>query len=147
PVTLAALAGSAPWLGCDGQDLSDMWLNNGNGLDAALIYDLVPCHQAEDRGASEWIGLRTPQWTFSQDGHGKPQVLFDNAADPLQLINLADQPTMAGVIRKLKNALQQKLAAAGPYEFRPWQQMVREDGFRQLWNDSQRHFHRQPLTD
>lgn len=147
PVTLAALAGAAPWPNCDGQDLSAMWLNNDNGLDAALIYDLVPCHQAEDRGASEWIGLRTTQWTYSQDGHGKPQVLFDNAADPLQLINLVDQPAMAGVIRDRQNALHQKLASAGPYAFRPWQQMVREDGFRQLWNDSQLHFHRQPLPD
>ncbi|NMA47689.1 MAG: sulfatase [Lentisphaerae bacterium] len=147
PVTIAALAGAAPWPGCDGQDLSAMWLNNDDGLAAALIYDLVPCHQAEDRGAGEWIGLRTPQWTFSQDGHGIPQLLFDNLADPMQLSNLAKQPAKSALIRDLQSALQQMLAAAGSYTFRPWQQMIREDAFLQLWNDSQRHFNRQPLTE
>jgi len=144
PVTLAAMLG-IDWPGTDGKDRSELFRSGDTpGADSILIADLVPCHQAEDRGDSEWVGLRTPRYTFTRDGAGKAEVLFDNEADPYQLCNLAGNPEYGELQTALNAELDRKLNDCG-YRFRPWRQMIREDGYLERWNTSQRYFKRREL--
>ncbi len=144
PVTLAALLG-IEYPECDGRNLAEVFRNPAAQVTGSrLIYDLIPCHQAEDRGGCEWIGLRTGRYTFARDGEGKTTVLFDNFADPCQLRNLAGMPEAAALERRLHRELDRELSAAG-YRFRPWRRMVREDGYVADWNASQRYFKREEL--
>ena len=133
PVTLAAAMG-CPMTDVDGRDA-----RQANDDDAQLIYDLVPCHQAAERNGHEWMGLRTSRWTYARQSNGKCDVLFDNAQDPFQLHNLATAPEATDIRASLESRLALMLDACG-YSFRPWQQMVREDGYLREWNRSQAYF-------
>ena len=144
PVTLAGLLG-IDWPEADGGDRSEQFRSAAApGAASILISDLVPCHQAEDRGGSEWIGLRTARYTFARDGNRIPWLLFDNEDDPYQLRNLAGRPEAAEIERALHLELDRKLDNCR-YRFRPWRQMVREDGYLERWNESQRYFNRRKL--
>ena len=144
PVTLAGLLG-IDWPEADGGDRSEQFRSAAApGAASILISDLVPCHQAEDRGGSEWIGLRTARYTFARDGNRIPWLLFDNEDDPYQLRNLAGRPEAAETGQALQLELDRKLDSCR-YRFRPWRQMVREDGYLERWNESQRHFNRGEL--
>ena len=54
---------------------------------------------ARHRGASSsrcvgWRGVRTPRWTYAEDGAG-PWLLYDLERDPYQLENLVARPELA----------------------------------------------------
>jgi arylsulfatase A-like enzyme len=115
---------------------------------AQLIYNMVPCHQAIDRGETRgWYGVRTSRYTYALWDDGAPFCFYDNETDPLQLRNLFERPTpesdaVAGEFHDRLNAM---LAAAGR-SLRPWARVIANEGYREAWNESQRHFGRPELA-
>jgi arylsulfatase A-like enzyme len=76
---------------------------------AALITCPSPFGQwSRARGGREYRGVRTTRYTYCRDLNG-PWLLYDNEADPFQLINLINEPEHATLQRHLDNRLNQLL--------------------------------------
>ncbi len=142
PVSLAGLMGQK-WGGkTDGKDMHELFTDKAAfGHDAALIYDLVPCHQAWDRGSSDWMGFYGRDYTYAVNSDWSDYVLY-RRDDKFQQNNLAG--TDSELSETMKQRLKKMLADCG-YNYRPWQQMIVEDGYLERWNESQVHFNREPL--
>jgi arylsulfatase A-like enzyme len=115
---------------------------------AQLIYNMVPCHQAIDRGETRgWYGIRTERYTYALWDDGEPFCFFDNAQDPMQLENLFEHPTdkTEPEAVRLRARLHDMLAAAG-WSVRPWDEVIANEGYRDVWNESQRYFGRPELA-
>lgn len=110
--TLFGLAGLEAPEGMQGLDLSRSFFGDGPQHESVLIGDWVPADQAWTWGGREWRGVRTKTHTYASFLDGD-WVLYDNAADPLQMNNLADDPTAAEVEAGLKHALHAWLAKTG----------------------------------
>jgi arylsulfatase A-like enzyme len=138
----------------DGQDLSQLFCDPAaKGRDAVYLFDYIPCHQAEDRGGTEWRALRTRRHTLvlspcCPPGEGGKDVanlsLFDNKQDPFQTANLATSAAHADLIARLRQRLDMEIrihdAPLG------WREFLRHFGLVEEWNRSQLYFHRQPLA-
>lgn len=61
-----------------------------------------------EKGGREYRGVRTRQHTYVRDLQG-PWLLYDNEADPYQLVNLANKPAHAGLQARLELELQKLL--------------------------------------
>ena len=86
-------------------------------LRAALMSLPVPITEARRWGFAEYRGLRTERHTYVRSIHG-PWLLYDNRADPYQLHNLIDDPSRAGLIRKLDAMVMEWLKnAKDPFPF------------------------------
>jgi len=141
-VSLTNLSGIAWDKETDGDNLSKLFTDpNFQGPEERIIYDLIPCHQAADRGGKEWVGLRTCDMTFTRDATGSDNFLFTNSADPLQMDNLCSNEKYTQKKEQLSSRLDEILAEYG-YTFRPWEQMVIQDGYLEKWNESQLYFNR-----
>jgi hypothetical protein len=80
---------------------------------------------------AEWRAVRNKQFTYARyriDGY---ELLFDNAADPLQTRNLASDPGYQTVKNRMKTWMKNKMAALND-EFMPctW--------YRDHWTDGDR---------
>jgi arylsulfatase A-like enzyme len=136
PVSLLALAGFSFDGAVDGQDLHRLFLDpSAPGLDQAYILDTVPCHQAYQRGGTEWRGLRTRRYTYARSADGAVCWLFDNQQDPLQQNNLAGRDD-------LRVPLEADLCrlVARHDDFLPWDRYIRTYGYQEEWNRSQAYF-------
>lgn len=77
--------------------------------DAALIMCPVPFHQWNyQQGGREYRGVRTRRYTYVRDLKG-PWLLYDNQADPYQLINLCNNPEHAQTQQELDKMLSARL--------------------------------------
>ena len=145
PVSLLGLLGMKFSGNVDGKDLHRLFLDrDAKGLDECYLFDLVPCHQAADRGGSEWRGIRTSKYTFARTGKDDGFVLFDNENDILQqrnLINQSDYTIVKNGLLEVLNGYIEKYD-----KFFPWEQLIREYGFLEEWNRSQDYF-KLPLLD
>jgi len=94
----------------EGRDLSAAWLGRSGACehDALLMMNFNREYDYHVDG-DEWRAVRTAQHTFTRWLDGKVE-LFDNAADPLQMHNLADDPAAAGVRRRLEARLGELMA-------------------------------------
>jgi len=118
---------------------------------AVLIYNLVPCHQAADRGETRgWYGIRTRRYTYAVWDDGEPFCLYDNDVDPFQTANLCGPETRRGqcgsVATRLRSRLEAQLGRAGA-SIEPWQELIPRLGLRDAWNASQEYFGRPLLLD
>jgi hypothetical protein len=111
-----------------------------NGQEYCYMFDLVPCHQAADRGGSEWRGVRTRKYTFARTTAGEGWVLYDNLKDPFQTFNLVDLPEYAQVKQELLEIVNEY--ATKHDELLPWEQLICKYGFKEEWNRSQSYFGR-----
>ena len=144
PVSLMALAGVSFPPDVDGHDLHTLFLDPGaSGPDAVYLFDYVPCHQAADRGGREWRGIRTGRYTFARTATDDGCLLVDNERDPFQMENLVHAPDH----RKLKRDLSRMLDAyvSRHDKLLPWETFIREYGFTDEWNHSQKYFGRPVL--
>jgi len=117
-------------------------------VDAQLIYNMVPCHQAIDRGETRgWYGIRTGRFTYAVWDDGEPFCFFDNERDPLQLRNLFAHPSEGSEreAARLQGRLAEMLAATG-WSVRRWDEVIVDEGYLEAWNDSQRCFGRAELA-
>lgn len=139
PVSLLGLAGLRFPGEVDGQDLHTLFIDKeAKGLDACYIYDLIPAHQSPMRGGREWRGLRTRRYTFARSALNEGDVLYDNIADPYQLRNLVNEPAAAPIKRELLESLDSFIAKHDA--LLPWDEFVRQFGFKEAWNKSQAYF-------
>lgn len=95
---------------------------------AALIYCPHPFGQfLRQDGGREYRGVRTKTHTYVRDLNG-PWLLYDNAADPFQLVNLVDSPSSKAVQAELDATLQEKLDERGD-EFLPGETYIEKWGY------------------
>ena len=143
PVSLMGLMGLEFGTKTDGQDLHRLFIDEkAKGPDYTLIYELIPCHQAESRGGREWIGFYDKDYVYAIHSDFSDYIIYDNHNDPEQLNNLAN--TDPKLSRKLRDKLDGILNDLN-LDFRRWEKFVIEDGLLDTWNMSQRHFKRVEL--
>ena len=96
-----------------GIDYSDYMRGKPNPSDnVALISNIAPFGEwGRRQGGKELRGIRTGRFTYVRGLDG-PWLLFDNQKDPLQLTNLANQPSGAKWQEELDKKLQDKLRQA-----------------------------------
>jgi arylsulfatase A-like enzyme len=111
--TMLALCGGAIPHSVQGRDLSAC-IRLGQPMDNdALLACYVPFHQwNRPAGGREFRGLHTTAHTYVRDLAG-PWLLFDNAADPYQLHNLANEPALADLRAALDVRLDALLQRVG----------------------------------
>ncbi|MEK6793759.1 MAG: sulfatase [Spirochaetota bacterium] len=144
PVSLLGLMHLSFASHVDGDDLSALFTDeHAPGTDGAIICDLVPCHQAEDRGADAWVGIKTRTHTYVRETKG-PTMLFDDIADPYQMRNLVSNTNATDTMRSMA-AMLERISEKHGLRFRPWQDFVIEEGYRDAWNASQVYFKRATL--
>ena len=76
-----------------------------------------------ERPAPRFRGIRTPRWTYAVRASG-PWLLFDNRADPDQLVNRVEDPALAATRSELAGAIADWLVRADdPFPMPPsaWQ--------------------------
>jgi len=102
----------------DGHDYSSYLYDYANirddNIEAPANSVLLACQSpfgqfTRDLGGREYRGLRTNRYTYVRDLNG-PWLLYDNESDPFQLSNLVDDPSINGLIDKLDQELDEKLA-------------------------------------
>lgn len=99
PSTLLALAGLPVPKNMQGADLSRVALGQTtDGPDAVLLQIFVPFNP--DGIAKPWRGIVTARHTYARY-EDEPWVLFDHAADPHQMKNLARDPAHTALAREL----------------------------------------------
>jgi arylsulfatase A-like enzyme len=147
PVSIVGLMGLAFEGKTDGTDLSRLFTEPGAvGSEEVLFYNLIPAHQAIWRGDTRgWFGLRSRERTYAVWDDGEPFCLYHNTSDRYQQRNLCRDTGHAAECHDLAERVQARLAAAGTI-MRPWQEMVLQDGYQELWNRSQAYFGRPLLT-
>jgi len=96
--------------------------------ETAALIELPACfHQySSHRGGLEWRGLRSARYTYVVNRDGA-WMLYDNEADPHQLVNLVDRPECAEVQAELDRELRERLKSRGD-QFRPGQEYIAEAG-------------------
>ena len=117
----------------------------GTGNDASdhpsSVYmgEMVSCDQALAEGVLPWRGVRTAQHTYACNVDG-PWVLYDNRADPYQLVNLVDEPAA----RPVRDALEAELADWMKRFDDPLldaEALLERVGLKQAWIEREEHFH------
>jgi hypothetical protein len=88
----------------------------------ALLSLPVPITEARRYGIAEYRGLRTERYTYVRSIHG-PWLLYDNAADPYQVHNLAGHNAPRDLQDRLDGMLQARLKDVGD-EFLPAREYV-----------------------
>jgi arylsulfatase A-like enzyme len=78
-------------------------------------------------GGREYRGIRTRRYTWIRDLDG-PWLLYDNIADPHQLVNLVDDPSSAELRERLDSILSKKLAERGD-RFLPGMSYIEQWGY------------------
>lgn len=104
---------------------------------SSFIMDLMAVDQGLAIGVKEWRGVRTQRHTYARHLDGTPWVLYDNLADPYQLVNLLDVPGHEPLLASLEAELQGWLQRAGD-PFEPGDQILRRLGLVDLWNARER---------
>ncbi|CAG7600844.1 Ulvan-active sulfatase [Paenibacillus solanacearum] len=61
----------------------------------------------------EWRALRSKQFTYAVYRKDRKELLFDNAADPYQMNNLAEQPDFEPTLRSFRTMLEKKMNEVG----------------------------------
>ncbi|NOY74474.1 MAG: sulfatase [Kiritimatiellaeota bacterium] len=130
PTLLGLAGGVATPESVEGIDFGDYALGGNDPSDgAALLSCPHPFGQwTKTRcGGREYRGIRTTRYTYVRDLRG-PWLLYDNALDPFQKRNLADDDDLRGIRAELELILQAKLDKIGD-EFLPGNKYVRKWGY------------------
>ena len=98
---------------------------------AALIMSVSPSAAVQKE---EYRGIYTSRYTYVETLKG-PWLLYDNANDPMQMNNLADNPAYARLQRKLESSLRREMKKIGD-DFKPrdyyltkWGYQVNQHGY------------------
>ena len=100
--TVADLAGVDPGRTQDGQSFAPILSSHAGGWrDTQLVQTGYESHSVDNPGWEE-RGVRTARWTYGHNFQNGTYELFDRVADPLELVNLANQPGYADVLVELE---------------------------------------------
>ena len=92
----------------EGMDMSHCALGRpGPEPDAALMQNTGACAAWED--AHEWRALRSKRHTYAIYRVDRSELFFDNAADPYQMANLAQDPRHRDTLERFRCMLAQKM--------------------------------------
>jgi arylsulfatase A-like enzyme len=137
--TLAGLLGWSDADGLEGADLSAA-LRGEVGAPAPASL-LLANYLSEDEATSQqmpvWRAVRSAQYTYVELPERTPWMLFDNAADPFQKVNLIAQPESDPVRRRHREMLSDWLEKTRD-PFLPAPQFLEQVGLRQAWADRER---------
>jgi len=109
--TLCGLCGVPVPRTVEGGDLSGAWCRQANAAerDAVLMMNFVAGWPGYLENGNDWRGVRTKQHSYARWLDGRT-VLYDLETDPLQTINLADNPAAAPLHDRMEKTLQELLA-------------------------------------
>ncbi len=108
--TLLGLAGLEAPREAEGMDLSLRALGRpGPEPDAAFLQNTGACAAWED--GHEWRALRDKRYTYAKYRVDHRELLFDNAADPLQMRDLAGERAHAATLQRLRRLLASRMEA------------------------------------
>lgn len=100
------------------------------------LYSVVPAHQAWRREIFSWRAITDGHILYAADQNGKTLALYYLDTDPYETQNLAETEEIA--VRQLHDILRKY---TDKYDgFKPWQVLLRENGLKDEWNRSQKHF-------
>ncbi|MDD4774026.1 MAG: sulfatase [Eubacteriales bacterium] len=125
---------------CDGCDASDIVNGTADG-GFAYLTEYIPCHQASLRGSGEWRALVSGSCKLVRSpGAGGiwQNELYDLAADPFELRDLAEDGAYAHILESLVRKLGSLVEKHDGYL--DWQQFIRQNRLISEWNESQRYF-------
>lgn len=108
--TLLGMSGIDLPTGLDGEDITDVILGTKeDDRKAAVVTCVQPFGQwKRSAGGREFRGIITKEYTYAHDLLGE-WLLFDHAADPFQLNNLAGNPKYKKTANELEELLLKKL--------------------------------------
>ena len=110
--TLLSFAGAAVPAPVEGMDLSHCARGDaGPEPDAALLQGMAPSVDWDD--GFEWRAVRDKRYTYARFRADGQEELFDNARDPLQMTNLADDAGHLGERERLGGILDRRMAELG----------------------------------
>lgn len=116
----------------DGTNRSRLLREGGAGADEIYIQNITRFDEAIKSRKPEWRGLRTDRWTYAETPGRRPWLLFDNANDSSQQVNLATSAAHRDVRDELQGKLGRYLAATGD-PFLPTLDMVERLGLTRAW--------------
>jgi arylsulfatase A-like enzyme len=99
--TLAVAAGGAAPAGCDGIDL--LALLRGSAAPRRHLHGVTGRADAPDGPVS--MGVTDGRWKYLYYPEGPAEQLFDLAADPMELVDLADRPEHAARAAELREEI------------------------------------------
>ncbi len=108
--TILGLLGAPVPVRMQGRDLSPQ-IAHGAPHPRRVIYlaEFFCVDQAGGQGITPWRGIKTNHCTYARAVEG-PWVLYDDVADPYQLENLADDPSLVDVRNRLDEELDMQMA-------------------------------------
>jgi arylsulfatase A-like enzyme len=100
PVTFVAMGGGAALPGAHGTNLQPLFAQPTSSIQRQWVYMESP--------GGAWQGVRSQHWKYAvYYGSGGGEELYDLAADPYELRNLARTPSAAGALSAARQALAQ----------------------------------------
>ncbi|WP_163379785.1 sulfatase [Cyclobacterium sp. SYSU L10401] len=103
----------------EGDDLSELITENTEIKDHAVLYMKLSPWGVGGEYDKEYRAVKTSRYTYARDLDG-PWLLFDDTKDPLQMHNLAGDPSHKALVDKLDQQLWKLLGKIGD-EFKPAQ--------------------------
>ncbi|GIU88882.1 MAG: sulfatase [Acidimicrobiia bacterium] len=115
----------------EGDDLSGVARDGTGGPDLALLQGTGPVAVFAD--GFEWRAVRDRRYTYATYRVDGSELLFDNLADPFQLRNIVDDPAARSIARRLRGAMEAKMAQIGDtFESSSWYERNWTDGHRNI---------------
>jgi len=112
--TLAELCGVPTPENLQGQSLAPM-LNNPSDPGRGWTLSQVTRRRHKPKGRFFGYSLRTPRWRYTEWEQGRQgRELYDHAADPRELTNLADIPSHAETVGRLSRQLRKATKGTFP---------------------------------
>lgn len=128
-----------------GRDFAAHWQGDAApAVESLFLMDMARMDESDWQNLGEWRGVRTPRYTYARTVHeqagmptSQPWLLYDNDADPYQLVNLVDDPDHADLRRRLDAQVDEWQAVAGDPGL-PGFTLMRQLGLTELWNERER---------
>ena len=132
--TFLGLCGVAVPPTVQGRDLSGTIRGGTYETDVVLLTNQFSSDEAADQHLPEWRGVRTRTHTYVETAPGVAWLLFDDAADPYQMTNLAGRPEVADVQAELSARLATLLEESDD-PFVPGPQLLERMGLADAWRE------------
>jgi arylsulfatase A-like enzyme len=142
--TLAGLAGLQAASDVEGMDLSERVQGRaGPEPEVALMQGCGATARWED--GHEWRAVRDKRFTYAVFKLDDKELLFDRAADPYQIANLAQDPAYASERQRLRSIMLDRMACINDtFELSSWYRDHWTDGDRKILRSATGDFGRHP---
>jgi len=84
------------------------------GPDSVFLQNMGTGWPNREQWLGLWRGVRTDRWTYARwHDHGGRRLLFDLQADPVEMVNLVNDPDHASIVAEMEDRLQVWLTKTG----------------------------------